>query len=331
MAKISRRRALIQATTVAAGLGLGASRASSQAGFPSRPIRILVGYAAGGGNDVITRLVAQKMSESTLGQVLVDNKTGASGLIAADMLAKAPPDGTTLMVSAQSTFAIAPQLYKSVSFDAPRDVAGVALLGTSPLVLVVNPSFAAKSVGELVAMAKAQPGAINYGSGGVATTPHMSAELFQFSNGIRMTHIAYRGEAPAVADVLAGQLPLLFANVSVVTGQVKAGTLRALAVTSPKRAPSLPDVPTLAEAGIKNSDVETWFGLTAPAATPREIVQRLNAEVRKALAAPDLQQRFADLSLSVTPSSPEELDQLIKSEAARWADVIKHAGIKPMD
>ena len=176
------------------------------------------------------------------------------------------------MVATQTTYAVAPQLYKSVAFDAPRDVAGVALLGASPLVLVVNPSFPAKSVAELIEMAKAKPGAINYGSGGVGTTPHTSAELFFFNSGIRMTHVAYRGEAPAIADVVAGQLPLLFANVSVVTGQVKAGTLRALAVTSPKRASSLPDVPTLAEAGIKDSNVETWFGLTAPAATPREII-----------------------------------------------------------
>ena len=324
MVGTSRRRLLAQATIIAAGIGLG-PHVSAQT---TRPIRVLVGFAAGGGNDVIARLVAQKMSEGAAGQVLVDNKTGASGLIAADILAKAPPDGTTLMVAAQTTYAVAPQLYKSVAFDAPRDVTGISLLGASPLVLVVNPSFAAKSVGELVEMAKAKPGAINFGSGGVGTTPHMAAELFLFTTGVRMTHVAYRGEAPAIADVVAGQLPLLFANVSVVTGQVKAGTLRALAVTSPKRAPGLPDVPTLAEAGIKGSDVETWFGLTAPAATPREIVQRLNAEVRKALAAPDLQQRFAELSLSVTPSSPEELDALIKSEAVRWGEVIRRANIR---
>jgi tripartite-type tricarboxylate transporter receptor subunit TctC len=324
MVGTSRRRLLAQATIIAAGIGLG-PHASAQT---TRPIRVLVGFAAGGGNDVIARLVAQKMGEGSSGQVLVDNKTGASGLIAADILAKAPADGTTLMVAAQTTYAVAPQLYKSVAFDAPRDVAGISLLGASPLVLVVNPSFAAKSVGELVEMAKAKPGAINFGSGGVGTTPHMAAELFLFTAGVRMTHVAYRGEAPAIADVVAGQLPLLFANVSVVTGQVKAGTLRALAVTSPKRAPGLPDVPTLTEAGIKGSDVETWFGLTAPAATPREIVQRLNAEVRKALAASDLQQRFAELSLSVTPSSPEELDALIKSEAVRWGDVIRRANIR---
>jgi tripartite-type tricarboxylate transporter receptor subunit TctC len=324
MVGTSRRRLLAQAATLAAGSGLG-PRVSAQT---TRPIRVLVGFAAGGGNDVIARLLAQKMSEGAASQVLVDNKTGASGLIAADILAKAPPDGTTLMVATQTTYAVAPQLYKSVAFDASRDVAGVCLLGASPLVLVVNPSFAAKSVGELIEMANARPGAINYGSGGVGTTPHTAAELFFFNSGIRMTHVAYRGEAPAIADVVAGQLPLLFANVAVVTGQVKAGTLRALAVTSPKRAASLPDVPTLAELGIKGSDVETWFGLTAPAATPREIVQRLNADVRMALAAPDLQQRFAELSLSVTPSSPEELDTLIRSEAVRWGDVIRRAGIR---
>ena len=326
MTKISRRYLL------AAGMGLGPAGAIAQtAPFPARPIRILVGFAAGGGNDVIARLLAQKLSDGPLGPVLVDNRTGASGLIAADMLAKSPPDGTTLMIAAQTTYAVAPVLYKSASFSAPRDVAGVALLGASPLVLVANPSYAAKSVRELIEMAKERPGAINFASGGVGTTPHMAAELFLFNAGIRMTHVSYRGEAPAIADVLAGQVPLVFANVSVVTGQVKSGALRALAVTSPQRAPGLPDVPTLAESGVQGADVETWFGLTAPAATPREIVQRLNAEVRRALAAPDLQQRFAELSLSVTPSSPEELDALIKSEAVRWADVIRHAGIRQVD
>ena len=326
MIGISRRYLL------AAGMGLGPAWAIAQtAPFPARPIRILVGFAAGGGNDVIARLLAQKLSDGPLGPVLVDNRTGASGLIAADMLAKSPPDGTTLMIAAQTTYAVAPVLYKSVTFDAQRDAAGVALLGASPLVLVANPSYAAKSVRELIEMAKERPGAINFASGGVGTTPHMAAELFLFNAGIRMTHVSYRGEAPAIADVLAGQVPLVFANVSVVTGQVKSGALRALAVTSPKRAPGLPDVPTLAESGVQGADVETWFGLTAPAATPREIVQRLNAEVRRALAAPDLQQRFAELSLSVTPSSPEELDALIKSEAVRWADVIRHAGIRQVD
>jgi tripartite-type tricarboxylate transporter receptor subunit TctC len=325
MGKIARRR-FIGYAALSASLA-GRARAQSSP-FPLRPIRIVVGFAAGGGNDVIARILAQKLSEGPLGTVLVENKTGASGLVAADLLAKAAPDGTTLMVAAQTTYAVAPVLYKSATFDARRDVSGISMLGASPLVLVANPAFAAKSVRGLIDMAKAKPGTINFASGGVGTTPHMAAELFLFNAGIRMTHVSYRGEAPALADVLAGQVPLIFANVSVVTGQVKSGALRALAVTSPKQAPSLPDVPTLAEEGVKRSDVETWFGLTAPAATPRDIIQRLNAEVHRALAAPDLQQRFGELSLSVNPSSPEELDAIIKSEAMRWADVIKQAGIK---
>lgn len=317
-----RRRALLGLASAWAAFP---GRAMAQAG---RPTRILVGFAAGGGNDVIARILAQKLSEGPLAPVLVENRTGASGLIAADVLAKSPPDGATLMIASQTTYAVAPVLYKSATFDAQRDVTGVAMLGASPLVLIANPSFPANSVRELIDLAKAKPGALNFASGGVGTTPHMAAELFLFNAGIRMTHVSYRGEAPAIVDVLAGQVPLLFANVSVVTGQVKSGVLKALAVTSPKRAPSLPDVPTLAEAGIPNADVETWFGLTAPAATPRDTVQRLNGEVRRALDATDVKQRFAELSLSVDPSSPEQLDAVIKSETVRWAEVIRRAGIR---
>jgi tripartite-type tricarboxylate transporter receptor subunit TctC len=324
MVRTTRRRLLTQAAVTAAA-SLGPGHAWGQA---SRPIRVLVGFAAGGGNDLIARVLAQKLSEGPLGTVLVENRTGASGLIAADILAKSPADGTTLMIASQTTYAVAPMLYKSTTFDPQRDVAGLAMLGASPLVLIASPSFAARSVSELIDMAKAKPGALNFASGGVGTTPHMAAELFLFNAGIRMTHVSYRGEAPAIADVLAGQVPLLFANVAVVTGQVKSGALKALAVTAPKRAPSLPDVPTLAESGVANSDVETWFGLTAPAATPRDIVQRLNAEVRRALAAPDVQQRFAEISLAVNPSSPEELDAIIKAEAVRWGEVIRRAGIR---
>jgi tripartite-type tricarboxylate transporter receptor subunit TctC len=244
------------------------------------------------------------------------------------MLAKSPPDGTTLMVASQTIVAVAPVLFKSVPFEAERDVTGIGMLGASPMVLVVTPSFEAKSVRQLIDMAKAKPGAINFGSGGVGTTPHMAAELFQLSAGIRMTHVSYRGEAPAIADVIGGQLPLVVANVSVATPQVKSGALRALAVTSPQRAPSLPDVPTLAEQGVTGADTETWFALIAPKATPRDILQRLNVEVRRALEAPELQRRFGELSLSVNPSSPEELDATIKSESARWSEVIRKAGIK---
>ncbi|MSP74878.1 MAG: tripartite tricarboxylate transporter substrate binding protein [Rhodospirillaceae bacterium] len=334
MKRISRRRLLAQATTAtvaAAGVGLSNAHAQTTP-FPSRPIRILVGFAAGGGNDVVARIVTQKLSEGPLGPVLVDNRTGASGLIAADMLAKSSPDGTTLMVASQTTYAVAPVLYaKTVTFDATRDVTGVAMLGASPLVLVVHPSFAAKTVRELIDIAKARPGELNFGSGGVGTTPHMAGEQFLFDAGIRMTHVPYRGEAPAIIDLLAGQLPAMFANLSAVTGHLKSGTLRGLAVTSRNRAPGYPDLPTIAESGLPGFEVETWFGLTAAAATPREIVQRLNAEVLKALAAPDLQKRFADLSLTASPGTPEALNATIKAEIARARETISRAGIKAAD
>jgi tripartite-type tricarboxylate transporter receptor subunit TctC len=310
--------------------------AAAAAGFTSgaglaqgKPIRVLVGFAAGGGNDVIARLVAQKLGEGSLGQqVLVDNKTGASGLIAADILAKSAPDGMTLMVAAQTTYAVAPQLYNSVAFDAPRDVAGISLLGASPLVLVVNPSFAAKSVADLIEMARARPGTINFGSGGVGTTPHMAAELFLFTSGIRMTHVAYRGEAPAINDLVGGQLHLIFANLSAVIGNVRAGSLRALAVTGAERSPAAPDIPTVAEAALPGFEAATWFALAAPASTPRDIVVRLNRNVQHAFAQADTRQRFAEIGMTVADSTPEGVDALIRAEIAKWSTVIQEAGIK---
>src|SRR6201998_1441 len=202
------------------------------ADFPNRPMKMLVGFAAGGGTDVAARVMAQKMSE-ILGQgVVVENRTGASGLIAAQDLTKSDPDGYTLMMGSQTTCAVAPLLYHKVTVDPVRDFSGVALTGASPLVLVVNPNFAAHSVADVIAMAKANPGKINFGTGGVGTTPHMTAELFQHEAGIKMVHVAYRGEAGAINDLLAGQIPLMFANLSAVMGHIKGGSLRALAVTS---------------------------------------------------------------------------------------------------
>src|ERR1700739_4571264 len=202
------------------------------ADFPNRPMKMLVGFAAGGGTDVAARVMAQKMSE-ILGQgVVVENRTGASGLIAAQDLTKSDPDGYTLMMGSQTTCAVAPALYHKVTIDPAKDFSGVALTGASPLVLVVNPSFAAHTVADVIAMAKATPGKINFGTGGVGTTPHMTAELFQYIAGIKMVHVAYRGEAPAINDAIAGQIPLMFANLSAVMGHIKGGSLRALAVTS---------------------------------------------------------------------------------------------------
>src|ERR1700733_15027906 len=214
---------------------------AQNAAYPNRPMKMLVGFAAGGGTDVAARVIAQKMSEILGLNIVVENRTGASGLIAAQDLAKSDPDGYTLMMGSQTTCAVAPALYHKVTVNPVKDFSGVALTGASPLVLVVNPAFAAHSVADVIAMAKASPAKINFGTGGVGTTPHMTAELFQYIAGIKLVHVAYRGEAPAINDLLAGQIPLMFANLSAVMGQIKAGTLRALAVTSAQRSPSAPD------------------------------------------------------------------------------------------
>jgi len=299
--------------------------------YPNRPIKMLVGFAAGGGTDVAARVIAQKMSE-ILGQgVVVENRTGASGLIAAQDLMKSDPDGYTLMMGSQTTCAVAPALYHKITVDPVKDFSGVALTGASPLVLVVNPNFAAHSVADVIAMAKASPGRINFGTGGVGTTPHMTAELFQYIAGIRMVHVAYRGEAPAINDLLAGQISLMFANLSAVMGNVKAGTLRALAVTSAQRSPSAPEIPTVAETALPGFDSETWFGIVAPAGTPHDIRARLNAAAQKALASEDTKKRYLDLGMVTRSSSPEEFDTYIKAEVAKWSGVIKEANVQALD
>lgn len=304
---------------------------AQDAAYPNRPIKMLVGFGAGGGTDIAARIMAQKMSEILGQSIVVENRTGASGMIAAEDEAKSAPDGYTLMMGSQTTYAVAPNLYRKVTLDAAKDFAGVAMTGASPLVLVVNPSFAAHSVKDVIAMAEADPGKINFGTGGLGTTPHMTAELFQYTAGIKMVHVAYRGEAPAINDLLAGQIPLMFANLSAVMGNLKAGTLRALAVTGAHRSPSAPDIPTVAEAALPGFEAETWWGIVAPAGTPHAVLAKLNAAARKALADDDTKKRFADLGMTNGGSSPEELDAYIKSEIAKWSKVIKDANIQPMD
>ena len=304
---------------------------AQNASYPSHPVRMLVGFAAGGGTDVAARIMAQQMSKILGQSIVVEDRTGASGLIAAQDLAKSDPDGYTLMMGSQTTCAVAPALYHKVTVDPVKDFSGVALTSASPLVLVVNPSFAAHSVAEVIAVAKASPGKLNFGTGGVGTTPHMTAELFQHDAGIKMIHVAYRGEAGAINDLLAGQIPLMFANLSAVMGQIKAGTLRALAVTSARRSPSAPEIPTVAETVLPGFDSETWWGIVAPAATPLDIRMKLNGVARRALDLEDTKQRFAELGMTTRTSSPQELDAYIKSEVAKWADVIKEANVQALD
>jgi tripartite-type tricarboxylate transporter receptor subunit TctC len=291
-------------------------------------MKLLVGFGAGGGTDIVARILASKMSESLGQPVVVENRTGASGMIAAADVAKSLPDGYTLMMGSQTTFAVAPILYrKTVALDPAKDFAGVTLTGASPLVLVANPAFPAHTLADVIAMGKANPGKINFGTGGVGTTPHMAAELFQHDAGIRMVHVAYRGEAPAINDTIAGQIPLMFANLSAVMGHLKGGTLREIAVSSAQRAPTAPDVPAVGET-LPGFAVETWFGIVAPARTPRDVLERLNAAGRKALAAADTKARLAQLGMSNSSSSPEEFDAYIRSEIAKWGQVIQDAHIE---
>jgi tripartite-type tricarboxylate transporter receptor subunit TctC len=313
-------------------LGMGSAAAEDlPKQYPERSIKILVGFAAGGGTDVAARIVAQKLAE-TIGQsVVVENRPGASGMIAAETVAKSGADGYTLMMGTQTTLAVAPALYRKFSIDATRDFVGVAKAGVSPLVLVVHPSVPARSVMDLIALAKASPGTINFGSGGLGTTPHMAGELFSIQAGIKMVHVAYRGEAPAINDLLGGQLHLIFANLSAVIGNVKAGSLRALAVTSAQRAATAPQIPTVAEAALPGFEAATWFALVAPAGTPREIVRRLNTEVTQLVTQPDVRQRFADLGMTIDAGTPDALDAYIKSEILKWSKVIKEADIRAPD
>ena len=299
--------------------------------YPDRPVKLVVGFAAGGGTDVAARVIAQKLSE-TLGQTfVVENRPGASGLIASDAVTKSPADGYTLMVGSQTTLAVAPALYRKFTIDATRDMAGIAMVGVSPLVAVVKSSTPVHSVKDLIALAKAKDGTLNFGSGGVGTTPHMAGELFAFSAGVKMVHIAYRGEAPAINDLLGGQIPFMFANLSAVIGNIQGGTLRAIAVTSAKRSATAPEIPTVAESGLPGFDAATWWALVAPAGTPRDVVMKLNADMKRVIAMPDVQKRFADLGMTSEDHTPDGVDALIKSEIAKWAKVIKDAGVKPAD
>jgi tripartite-type tricarboxylate transporter receptor subunit TctC len=315
-------------------LAMGAALADGHAQtarYPDKPIKILVGFAAGGGTDVAARILAQKMSEGLGQSVVVENRPGASGMIATEAVARAAPDGYTLLVGSQTTLAVAPILYRKFSVDARKDFAAIAMVGISPLVLVVHPSVPAQTVKDVIAMARGKPGGIDFGSGGLGTTPHMAGELFAVTAGIRMQHVAYRGEAPAINDLIGGQLHLMFANLSAVIGNVKGGALRALAVTSAQRSDAVPEIPTVAESALPGFEAATWFALVAPAGTPRDVVARLNAEVQRIIADADVKQRFAALGMTAERSAPDALDAFVAAEVGKWSKVIKDADIKAPD
>lgn len=310
-------------------LGIVAPPPSALAqGYPNKPIRIIVPATAGGLTDTVGRAMAPRLSE-VLGQpVIVDNKAGANGIIGMEALAKAAPDGYTLGVGYSATLSINPGLYSKLPYDAARDYAPITAAVSLPLALIAHPSVPAKNLAELIALGKSHPGKYAYGSAGIGATGHLSMELFKTLTGLNFTHVPYKGNAPAYADLLAGQVQLMFGDVPSALAYVKAGRVRAFAITSQQRSPLMPDVPTVREAGLSGFESTILFGFIAPAGVPQDIIQRLNGEIVKILREPAFTQRFAAQAVDIVPTTPEGYGELIRRETAQWAQVIKSSGAK---
>jgi len=322
------RNTLVALVVAVLALAMQAQPAAAQ-GFPTKPVRMIIGFAAGGSTDLVGRLVAQRLGDAWGQTVVVENRTGASGMIAAEAVAKAPADGYTLLVTPQTSLAVAPALYGKAPYDAARDFTPITLMGSTPTIMVVNPAFPAKTYAEYVELARKSVTPLAYGSGGIGSSPHMAGELLSAQLGIRMTHIPYKGENPALTDTMGGQVPIMFGNISVAVAHIKSGKLRALASTGATRSPLLPEVPTVAESGLKDFSVATWFGLLGPAGMPVDLVARIQRDVARVLATPEIRNRFVDLGVDIVANSPDEFAAYLRSEIARYAKVIKDAGIKP--
>jgi tripartite-type tricarboxylate transporter receptor subunit TctC len=303
--------------------------ANAQPAYPVKPIRLVVPFAPGGSTDTIARVIGQKLDEALGQQVIIDNRPGAGGNLGVDYVAKSAPDGYTLIFGHVGTFGFGPSLYAKLPYDPIRDFAPVALFAMVPNMLVVHPSLPANSVKELVALARARPGQLNYGSSGNGSASHLATEYFKLLSKTDITAIPYKGTGPLVTDLIAGQTSLTITGVPPLYPHVQSGRLRALAVGSVKRLPLLPSLPTIAEAGVPGYESSTWFGPLAPAKTPREIIVRLNVELMKMLQRPDVRARFAAEGIEALGSTPEEFGTYIKSEIERWSRVIKAAHVRP--
>ncbi|MDN8613273.1 tripartite tricarboxylate transporter substrate binding protein [Variovorax ginsengisoli] len=298
----------------------------AQAAFPSKPITIIVPFSAGGTTDILARVVGLYMSRDLGQPVVVDNRAGAGGNIGGQAAARSPADGYTLFMGTVGTHAINQSLYKKMPFDPIKDFAPLTRVAMVPNLLVANPSQPFKSVKEMIAYAKANPGKINFGSSGNGSSIHLSGELFKQMAGVDMQHVPYRGSAPAVSDLLGGQIAIMFDNMPSAIPHVKGGKLRALAVTTAKRSPALPDVPTIAEAGVPGYEATSWFGLLAPAGTPAPVVAKLNASILKALADPEVKKKLAEQGAEPHGEKPEQFAAFIESETLKWGKVVKESG-----
>ena len=321
------QRSLISALCLGVGLLVTVVHTWAADAWPVRPVRIIVPFAAGGGVDAVARALAAQLTDELHQTVLVENRTGAGGLIGTDYVAKSPPDGYTLLMGTQTTLAVAPLLNKSTRFDPLKAFAGTSLVASSPMLLVAHPSFAPRSVQEVVALAKTAPGKINYGSGGIGTTPHMAGALLGLSTGIDLTHVAYKGEQPALMDVMGNQIPMMFSNLSVALPLVQNGSLRAIAISTATRSPAAPSVPTVAESGVPDFDAATWFGVVAPKETPIAVIDKLSVAIGNALDNAKLQQTLLSQGATMQKSTPAQFDAYMASEYKKWAEVINKANI----
>ncbi len=297
--------------------------------YPAKPVRIVVGFAPGGSTDLTARIFAQELNKLWNSQVIVDNRPGASGMIGAEVVSKAAPDGYTWLVSPQTSIVVAPLIFKKVNYDPVKDFAPVSVIGSTPQLLVVHPSLPPKNFKEFSAFVKANAKNLSFGSGGFGSTPHMAGELFNSSLKVRVTHVPYKGENPGVADLLGGQIPYMFSNFPVVLPHVKSGKLRAMAITSLQRSPLAPEFPTVAESGIPGFDTATWSGLYLPAATPRDIVMRVHASIHKIQTEPEFKKRLLEQGIDQSSAdTPEKHAAFVKAEFTRWGKVIREAGVK---
>ena len=312
----------------ALGLVLFATAGVSAQDYPSRPVTLIVPYAAGGGNDVMARIVAEKMSKSLGQQIVIENKGGAGGSIATRQVAKAAPDGYTLGLGGTGTHAINPTLYPNVGYDPRKDFAPVGLIATSALVVLVNTTVPVKTIGELIALAKRDPGKLNYASAGVGSGIHLGAELFATMAGVKLTHIPYKGSSPALTDLIGGHVAIYFSSLPPAIALIKEGKVRALAVTGPARSPLLPDLPTVAEAALPGYESVLHYGIVAPAGTPRPIVNKLNAAMQAALAEPEVRERIIADGAEPLPGTPEDYATDIDREETKWSKVVKVSGAK---
>jgi tripartite-type tricarboxylate transporter receptor subunit TctC len=296
--------------------------------YPRKPVRLIVPFAPGGGNDTVARAIAQNVGASLGQPVIVDNRAGAGGVVGAELAAKSPPDGYTLFLGGVGSHAVHPNQHARLPYDPVGDFAPISLIASAPSVLVVHPSVAAGTLGEFTALAKAHPGKLNYASNGNGSSAQLAAVMYESMAGVRMVHVPYKGLAPALADLLGGEVQAMFSSVVAIVPHIKAGRLRALAVTGKRRSPLLPELPTIAESGLPDYEAGSWYGILAPAGTPREIVSKLHGEVVRALAQPEIRERLAGEGAELIGSTPEEFAAHIGSELARMGKLVRGAGIR---